>query len=109
LPWRACSSAGALPLKSRIASSRAPPGIPVGSLVARGEVELGLQATSASCCRCQASRCWVHYPEPIQIVTTFSARRVRHQPSGGGGGRHAGYMASPAAAEAKRRHGMEPA
>jgi len=87
---------------------QAPAGVPVGSLVARGEAELGFQQRSEL----------IHepgvdivgpMPREVQIVTTFSgaiasastrpdeARALLH------------FMSSPAAAPAKHRQGMDPA
>ena len=86
----------------------APPGVPVGSLVAKGEVELGFQQLSELM---SLSGIDVIGPLPreVQIVTTFSGGvcAASRQP------REArellAFMASAKAAEAKRRHGMEPA
>ena len=84
-----------------------PPGVPVGALVARGDVELGFQQRSEL----------IHVggidvlgplPASSQIVTTFSAAvgaRTR-QPEAARA--LLDFMASPAAAAAKRRHGMDP-
>ena len=86
----------------------APPGIPVGALVASGRVELGFQQLS-ELCGLEGIEVLGPLPSPIQIVTTFSA-------AVGATGRQAdaardliAFLASTAAAEAKRRHGMEPA
>ncbi|MCA3239081.1 MAG: substrate-binding domain-containing protein [Curvibacter sp.] len=85
-----------------------PPGIPVGSLVARGEVELGLQQLS-ELLPLQGIEVLGPLPEPIQIVTTFSAGVCATSRQAAAVADMLAYMASPAAAEAKRRHGMEPA
>ena len=91
---------------------QAPPGVPVGSLVASGEIELGFQQLSEL----------IHLggidvlgplPPAIQIITTFSAgvsvtsmqtdkmrETVRAMLD---------FMASPAADRVKRNNGMEPA
>jgi molybdate transport system substrate-binding protein len=85
-----------------------PPGVSVGSLVARGEVALGFQQL-AELRHVAGIDVLGPLPPEIQIVTTFSAAvgaRSR-QPD------HArallAFMASPAAADAKRRQGMEAA
>jgi molybdate transport system substrate-binding protein len=84
------------------------PGVPVGRLVAGGEVELGFQQLSEL----------VHLggidvvgllPPAVRIITTFSAgvgARAR-QPDAARA--LLAFLASPAAAGAKRREGMEPA
>lgn len=92
-------------IKDRIVT--APPGVPVGSLVAKGDVALGFQQLSELI---QVDGIAIVGPLPvaIQITTTFSAvmstgctRPVEVQAL-------LDYMASPATAEAKRRQGMEP-
>ena len=87
---------------------QAPPGVPVGSLVARGEVELGFQQLSEL----------IHLPgidvigplpPEVQIITTFTGGLIA-------GSEHAeavmsffDFINSEASAAVKRRHGMEPA
>jgi molybdate transport system substrate-binding protein len=85
-----------------------PPGVPVGAFVANGRVELGFQQFS-ELARLDGIDVLGPLPPAIQIVTTFSA-------AVGGAARHPqaateliAFLASPAAADAKRRHGMEPA
>ncbi len=91
---------------------QAPPGVPVGALVARGEVELGFQQLS-ELLHVEGITVVGPLPPAIQITTVFSA------------GIHAGvpadsaqfdqvkalldYMRSPQALEAKQRQGMDPA
>ena len=87
---------------------QAPPGVPVGSLVASGEVELGFQQLSEL-----LALPGIHIvgtlPEGAACITTFSAAPGLHT------GRLAqvqallAHMNTPAAAEVKRRHGMAPA
>lgn len=85
-----------------------PPGVPVGSLVACGEVELGFQQLS-ELMHLDGIAVLGPLPPAVQVMTTFS---------GGVGARAAqpqlareflAHLASPGAAEAKRRHGMDAA
>jgi molybdate transport system substrate-binding protein len=91
---------------------QAPPGVPVGALVARGEVELGFQQLS-ELLHVQGIRIAGPLPPAIQIVTIFSAgvhaSAVAGSPQAGRVRALLAYMASPQAADAKRRQGMEPA
>ncbi|MDB5930490.1 MAG: transporter substrate-binding protein [Polaromonas sp.] len=87
---------------------QAPAGVPVGSLVARGEVELGFQQFS-ELINLDGIAVLGPLPPAIQITTTFSAGVCS-------GTRHAAAvramlddMNSPEAIAAKRRQGMEPA
>jgi len=91
---------------------QAPPGVPVGSLVASGEIELGFQQLSEL----------IHLggidilgplPPAIQIITVFSAGvsvtstqtdKMRDTVRA-----LLAFMASPAAEAVKRNNGMEPA
>lgn len=93
-------------IKNRIV--QAPPGVPVGSLVAKGEVELGFQQLS-ELIHLQGIDVVGPLPADIQIITTFSAgiaatctRPEAVRPL-------LDFLVSPAADEAKRRNGMEPA
>lgn len=93
---------------ARVKRVQAPPGVPVGSLVARGEVELGFQQLS-ELIHLQGVDVLGPLPAEIQLWTIFSggvsvtssqAQAVRAALA---------YMASPAALEAKRRNGLNPA
>lgn len=86
----------------------APPGVPVGTLVARGEVELGFQQLS-ELAHLAGLDVLGTLPPPIAIVTTFSAAlgAASRQPEAARALLE--FLASPATADAKRRHGMEPA
>ncbi|WP_259461565.1 substrate-binding domain-containing protein [Paraburkholderia fungorum] len=87
---------------------QAPPGVPVGTLVARGDVELGFQQLS-ELMHLPGIDVIGPLPPEVQIITTFSAAictasRQRDAPRA-----LLSFLASPAAASAKLRHGMEPA
>ncbi len=93
-------------IKDRIVT--APPGVPVGSLVARGDVELGFQQLS-ELIHLEDIELLGNLPDAIQITTTFSAAI-------GNGSAHKEaaralltFLASEQAAAAIRRQGMEPA
>ncbi|HBH38258.1 MAG TPA: molybdenum ABC transporter substrate-binding protein [Curvibacter sp.] len=93
-------------LKARIVTP--PPGIPVGSLVAKGEVALGFQQLS-ELINLEGITVLGPLPPAIQITTTFSAGicSTSRQPEAVRA--LLDYLRSPATAEAKRRQGMEPA
>ena len=91
---------------------QAPPGVPVATLLASGQVELGFQQLS-ELMHVEGVAVVGPLPPAIQITTTFSAgipacaspdsskaEQVRALID---------FMTSPLAAEYKRRHGMEPA
>lgn len=84
-----------------------PPGIPVGSLVARGEVALGFQQFSEML-NLEGLTVLGPLPPAIQITTIFSAGVCVSSTQADAVRAMLAYMASPAAAEAKRRQGMEP-
>ena len=97
-------------LSEQVAAKRVtpPPGVPVGSLVARGEVALGFQQFSEL----------IHLPgidvvgplpPEIQITTTFSGGVCTASAQADAAQALLAYMAAPGAAEAKRRQGMDPA
>lgn len=93
-------------LEGRLVQAR--PGIPVGASVASGEVALGFQQRSEL----------IHLPgidvigampAPVQIDTIFSGGVCAASRQGDAVRRLLAFMASPEAAPAKRRNGMEPA
>lgn len=87
---------------------QAPPGVPVGRLVAGGEVELGFQQRSELM---ELPGIDVIGPMPpgCEIVTTFSAGLCATSARPEAVRALLDFMRSPAAADIKRRHGMEPA
>ncbi|HQR99172.1 MULTISPECIES: substrate-binding domain-containing protein [unclassified Polaromonas] len=85
-----------------------PPGIPVGSLVACGEVELGFQQLS-ELMHLQGITVLGPLPPAIQIITTFSAGVCTGTRNAEAVRAMLASMNTPQAAEAKRRQGMDPA
>ena len=86
----------------------APPGVPVGQLVANGEVELGFQQLS-ELMPLRGIDVLGPMPPGIEIVTTFSAGLCAASTQPEAVRALLAFMRSPATADAKRRHGMEPA
>jgi molybdate transport system substrate-binding protein len=87
---------------------QAPPGVPVGQLVASGEVELGFQQASEMM-NIPGIAVLGPMPPGCGIVSTFSAGVCAASQQPGVARVLIEFMQSPAAAGAKRRHGMEPA
>lgn len=87
---------------------QAPPGVPVGTLVARGEVALGFQQLS-ELIHLDGIALAGSLPAAVQIITTFSGAVCAASAQPDAVRRLLAFMASPDAAAAKRRHGMEPA
>jgi molybdate transport system substrate-binding protein len=93
-------------IQSRIV--QAPPGVPVGTLVARGEVALGFQQLS-ELIHVDGIAIVGALPAAIQITTTFSAGVCSSSIHADAVRDLLAFMASADAAEAKQRQGMEPA
>jgi len=93
-------------IKDRIV--QAPPGVPVGALVARGEVELGFQQLS-ELMHLEGVDVIGALPPAIQILTTFSGGVCSAAAQPQAARAMLDFMASPATADTKRRQGMEPA
>lgn len=87
---------------------QAPPGVPVGTLVARGEVALGFQQLS-ELMHLDGIAVVGTLPEPVSITTVFSAGTCAVSSQGETLASLLTFMASGEAAAVKRRHGMEPA
>ena len=87
---------------------KAPPGVPVGALIARGDVELGFQQLGEL----------MHLPDidvigllpsEIQAITVFSAAIANSSNRQSAAKAFLSFLASPDADAVKRRNGMEPA
>ena len=85
---------------------QAPPGVPVGTLVARGDVELGFQQLSELMHQPGIDLVGMLPPE-IQLVTVFSAAVCSPSARPDLVKAVLSFFASPGAAVVKRRHGME--
>lgn len=85
-----------------------PPGVPVGHLVARGEVELGFQQLS-ELMHLGGIEVLGTLPPGAEFITTFSAGLGTGSTQAGAVRAMLAFMRSPEAAEAMRRHGMTPA
>ena len=93
-------------IKPRIV--QAPPGVPVGSLVAKGDAALGFQQLS-ELINLQGITVIGPLPASIQTITTFSAGVCVTSQQPEVAAALIGFMAAPAAALAKRKQGMQPA
>jgi molybdate transport system substrate-binding protein len=85
----------------------APPGVPVGTLVARGEVELGFQQLS-ELIHIEGIDVLGPMPAGTEIITTFSAALGSGSIQPAAGRELLLFLASPEAAGAKQRQGMQP-
>ena len=87
---------------------QAPPGVPVGSLIANGEVALGFQQLS-ELMHLDGIRVVGPLPDPVQITTTFSAAMVAGSQQAEAVRRFLSFIVSSETEDVKRRHGMAPA
>jgi molybdate transport system substrate-binding protein len=87
---------------------QAPPGISVGTLLARGDVELGFQQLS-ELMHLPGIGVIGPLPPEIQAETVFSAAVCNASNCPEAAKAWLSFLASPEADAAKRRHGMEPA
>ncbi|CNC77591.1 extracellular solute-binding protein [Yersinia pseudotuberculosis] len=92
-------------IKDRIV--KVPPGVPVGSLAAKGEVELGFQQLS-ELLHLKGIIILGPLPTDIQIMTHFSAGVPLKTNQQEAIKVLLDFLASPAATEAKIKNGMEP-
>ena len=92
-------------LKDRI--TVAPVGVPVGSLVARGDIDLGFQQLSEL--GADGIDVVGQLPPDIQMITTFSAGIARTSTQPDAARALLAFMASPAVTSIKRAHGMDAA
>jgi molybdate transport system substrate-binding protein len=86
---------------------QAPPGVPVGTLVAKGEVELGFQQLSELMHHAGIDVLGLLPPE-IQSITTFSAGVSVTSTQPDAVRALLAFLSSPDVAEIKRQHGMDP-
>ena len=93
-------------LKERL--QQAPAGVPVGALVARGEVALGFQQLS-ELMNLDGITVIGAMPDAVRIDTIFSAGVCSASAQAEVARDLLAFMASPEAAATKRRNGMEPA
>jgi molybdate transport system substrate-binding protein len=87
---------------------QAPAGVPVGTMVARGEVEIGFQQAS-ELLHLDGIRLVGTMPPGTEIVTIFSAGCCAASERAAEVRALLQFLHAPAADGAKRRHGMEPA
>jgi molybdate transport system substrate-binding protein len=87
---------------------QAPPGVPVARLIAQGDVELGFQQLS-ELLGAPGIEIVGLLPDPVQVMTVFSGAIGRSASSPDVARAWLDFMASAAADDVKRRHGMAPA
>ena len=87
---------------------QAPPGVPVGTLIARGDVELGFQQLS-ELVHLEGIDVIGPMPPGLEIVTTFSGGICTASTHADAARALLDFIRSPAADDAKRHHGMQPA
>ncbi|MEO7760479.1 MAG: substrate-binding domain-containing protein, partial [Casimicrobiaceae bacterium] len=92
-------------IRDRIVHAK--PGVPVGSLVANGDVELGFQQLS-EVLHVEGIEILGALPAAVQIVTIFSAGLCETAPDPGAVRALLDFLVSAKADDAKRRQGMEP-
>ena len=92
-------------IRPRLVQAR--PGVPVGSMVASGEVALGFQQLS-ELIHVPGIAIVGTLPQAIAIDTVFSAGVIADSHRADAAQRLLAFMAAPGAAMAKRRQGMEP-
>ena len=86
---------------------QAPAGVPVGSMVARGDVALGFQQLSEL--MGLSGIAWALLPEEAQIVTIFSGAVAAASTEPEAVRQMLSVWASPEMREIKAKHGMQPA
>jgi molybdate transport system substrate-binding protein len=92
-------------IRSRIVT--AAPGVPVGSLVASGECALGFQQLS-ELANVPGIDVLGSLPPSIQLYTVFAGGISAHSQHAAAARHVLEYFSSPATAEVKRRHSLQP-
>lgn len=87
---------------------QAPPGVPVGTLLASGQVDLGFQQLS-ELMHVDGIEILGTLPAPIQIVTTFTAGICTRATHVDAARAVLAFLTSPLAFDAIRQNGMDPA
>lgn len=87
---------------------QAPPGVPVGELIASGDVDLGFQQWS-ELMHVPGIEVVGALPEAVQAITVFAAAVCRTAHDRDAAAAFLAYLASPQADRVKRECGMEPA